>query len=146
MKNILKYLRRTKDLFLIFESDSELRVMGYTNSYFMSDLDDKKFMSEYVFVCNGSMVSWKSFKQSIIADSTTKAEYVTASDTTKEGFWFKKFIMKLEVMTSDAIPFYCNNNGAIALAKEPRSCQKSKNIEWRFHIIRDYLEKKYVEV
>ena len=34
MKNILKYLRRTKDLFLIFGGDSELRVEGYTNSDF----------------------------------------------------------------------------------------------------------------
>ena len=49
-------------------------------------------------------------------------------------------------MSSDAIPLYCDNNDAIALAKEPRSHQKSKHIERRFHLIRDYLEKDYVEV
>ena len=49
-------------------------------------------------------------------------------------------------MTSDAIPLYCDNNGAIALAKESRSHQKSKHIERRYHIIHDYLKKKYVEV
>ena len=58
-------------------------------------------------------------------------------------------------MISDAIPLYydnngaitlANNNGAIALAKEPRSHQKSKHIEQRYHIICDYLKKKYVEV
>ena len=49
-------------------------------------------------------------------------------------------------MTSDVIPLYCDNNGAIALAKEPRSHQKSKHIERRYHIIRDYLEKKYIEM
>ena len=65
MKNILKYLRRTKDLFLIFESDSELRVKGYTDSDFMSDPDNRKFTSGYVFFCNGGAVSWKSFKQPI---------------------------------------------------------------------------------
>ena len=37
-------------------------------------------------------------------------------------------------------------SGAIALAKEPRSHQKSKHIERRFHIIRDYIDKKYVEM
>ncbi|WP_286652554.1 Ty1/Copia family ribonuclease HI, partial [Sphingobacterium hotanense] len=40
----------------------------------------------------------------------------------------------------------CDNNGAIALAKEPRSHQKSKHIERRFHLIRDYLEKGFVEI
>ena len=49
-------------------------------------------------------------------------------------------------MSSDAIALYCDNNGTIALAKEPRSHQKSKHIERRFHLIREYLEKKYVEV
>ena len=49
-------------------------------------------------------------------------------------------------MTSDAISLYCDNNGAIALAKELRSHKKSKYIEQYFHVIRDYLEKKHVEV
>ena len=86
MKNILKYLRRTKDLFLIFGGGSELRVEGYTNSDFMSDPDDRTSMSEYVFVCNGGTVSWKSSKQPIIADSTMETEYVATLDAAKEGF------------------------------------------------------------
>ena len=75
-----------------------------------------------------------------------EAEYVAALDAAKEGFWFKKFITELGVMTSDAIPLYCDNNRAIALAKESRSHQKSKHIEQYFHIIHDYLKRKYVEV
>ena len=51
VKNILKYLRRTKDLFLIFGGGSELRIEGYTDSNFMSDPDDRKSTSESVFVC-----------------------------------------------------------------------------------------------
>ena len=86
MKNILKYLKRTKNLFLIFGGGSELRVEGDIDSDFISDPDDRKSISGYVFVCNSGTVSWKSFKKPIIADSTTEAEYVTASDTAKEGF------------------------------------------------------------
>ena len=85
MKYIFKYLRKTKNLFLIFEGDFELRVERYTDSNFISNPDDKKSMSGYGFVCNSGAVSWKSFKQPIIADSTMEAEYVTASDAAKEG-------------------------------------------------------------
>ena len=53
-----------------------------------------------------------------------ETKYIATSDAAKEGFWFKKFIMELKVMTSDTISFYCDNNGAIAFAKEPRSYQK----------------------
>ena len=81
----------------------------------------------------------------MIADSTMEAEYI-ASEATKEAFWYKKFAVEIVVMPSDAIPLYCDNNGAIALAKEPRSHQKFKHIEQRYHLIYDYLEKDYVEV
>ena len=75
-----------------------------------------------------------------------EAEYIAASEAAKEAFWYKKFAAELGVISSDAISLYCNNNGAIALAKEPRFHQKSKHIERRFHLIRDYLEKGYDEV
>ena len=46
-----------------------------------------------------------------------EAEYIAASKATKEAFWYKKFAAEIGVMPSDAIPLYCDNNGAIALAK-----------------------------
>ena len=82
----------------------------------------------------------------VIADSTIEVEYIAASEAAKVVFGYKKFATELGVMSSDAIPFYCDNNGAIVLAKEPRSYKKSKHIERRFHLICDYLEKSYVEV
>ena len=112
----------------------------------MSDIDDRKSTSGSLFICNGGAVSWKNFKQTVIADSTMEAEYIAALEDAKEVFWYKKFAAELGVMSSDAIPLYCDNNGTIALAKEPRSHQKSKHIERWFHLIHDYLEKDYVEV
>ena len=50
-----------------------------------------------------------------------EAEYIAASEATKEVFWYKKFAAEIGVMPSDAIPLYCDNNGTIALAKELRS-------------------------
>ena len=82
----------------------------------------------------------------MIVDSTVEAEYIVASEAAKEAFWNKKFAAEIEVMPSDAIPLYYDNNGTIALAKELRSHQKFKHIEQRYHLIRDYLEKGYVKV
>ena len=82
----------------------------------------------------------------MIADSTMKVEYIAASEAAKEAFWYKKFAAEIEVMPLVTIPLYCDNHGTIAQAKEPRSHQKSKHIERRYHLIRVYLEKGYVEV
>ena len=60
VKNILKDLKRTKDLFLIYQNgDSDLDVRGYTNSSFQSDRDDSKTQSSYGFTLNGKAISWK---------------------------------------------------------------------------------------
>ena len=61
MKCILKYLRRTKDMFLVF-GNGKLQIQGFTDSDFMSDIDDRKSTSENLFIYNGGAVSWKSSK------------------------------------------------------------------------------------
>ncbi|MCQ7012955.1 Ty1/Copia family ribonuclease HI, partial [Clostridioides difficile] len=43
--------------------------------------------------------------------------------------------------SAEPIPLFCDNNGAIAQAKEPRSHNKSKHIEKKYHIIRDIVER-----
>ena len=80
-------------------------------------------------MCNNDAVSWKNFKQPIIADSIMEVEYIAASKAAKEGFWFKKFIIELNMMPSNIVPLFCDNNRTIALAKKSRSHQKSKHIE-----------------
>ena len=63
VKNILKYLRRTKDVFLIYgDGDSDFPVKGYIDVSFQSDRDDSKSQSSYVFTLNGREVNWKSSK------------------------------------------------------------------------------------
>ena len=71
VKNILKYLRRTKDVFLIY-GDGDLIVEGYSDANFQSDRDDSKSQSGYLFTLNGGVVGWKSSKQEMTTDSTTE--------------------------------------------------------------------------
>ncbi|KAI3450066.1 hypothetical protein Pfo_006731, partial [Paulownia fortunei] len=72
---------------------------------------------------------------------TTEAEYIAASDAAKEAVWIRNFIQGLDVIPSivDPVMIYCDNNGAIAQAKEPRSHQRSKHIMRRYHLIREII-------
>ena len=56
VKNILKYLRRTKDIILVYDKDY-LQVEGYTDASFQSDKDDSRSQSGYVFTLNDSVVT-----------------------------------------------------------------------------------------
>ncbi|KAK8600801.1 hypothetical protein V6N12_050649 [Hibiscus sabdariffa] len=147
VKNILKYLRRTKDVFLVYGGEEDLGIKGYTNASFQTDKDDSRSQSGFVFCLNGGVVSWKSSKKDTVADSTTEAEYIAVSEAAKEVVWIKKFISELGVVPciSNAIELHCDNNGAIVQAKEPRSHQRSKHILRRFHLIREIIDRGDVE-
>ncbi|XP_057808554.1 secreted RxLR effector protein 161-like [Salvia miltiorrhiza] len=143
VKTILKYLRRTKEYFLVYGGQSELSVTGYTDASFQTDHDDYKSQSGYVFILNGGAVSWNSSKQSTTADSTTEAEYIAASEAAKEAVALLEFVKELGVIpsTNCAIPLYCDNTGAVAQAKEPRPTNRNKHIPRRYHMIREIIER-----
>ncbi|KAK8694302.1 hypothetical protein V6N13_071856 [Hibiscus sabdariffa] len=128
VKNILKYLRRTKDVFLVYGGEEELGIKGYTDASFQTDKDDSRSQSGFIFCLNGGAVSWKSSKQDTVTDSTTKAEYVTASEATKETIWIKEFISELRVIISRA-------DAAIVQAKEPISHHRPKHTFKCFYLI-----------
>ncbi|KAK8644594.1 hypothetical protein V6N13_123896 [Hibiscus sabdariffa] len=57
VKNILKYLRRTKDIFLVYGCKEELRIKGYTDASFQTDNDDRQSQSNFEFCLNEGTVS-----------------------------------------------------------------------------------------
>ncbi|KAL0293234.1 UNVERIFIED_CONTAM: Retrovirus-related Pol polyprotein from transposon TNT 1-94 [Sesamum angustifolium] len=116
IKTILKYMRMTKDIFLIYGC-GELILEGYSGASFQLDDDD----------------------QATTADSTIEAEYIAALEVAKEAVWMKNYIQEFVVVPSIAEPIviFCDNNGAVAQAKEPRSHHRSKHIDRHYHLLRE---------
>src|SRR5215204_2957790 len=148
VKNILKYLKRTKDMFLVYGGDKELVVNGYFGASFDTDPDDSKSQTGYVFILNGGAVSCCSSKQSVVAGSTCEAEYIAASEAANEGVWMKEFISDVGVIPSASGPMkiFSDNTGAIALAKESRFHKRTKHIKRRFNSIRDQVKEGDIEI
>ena len=138
VKHIIKHLKRTRDYMLLYKADS-LVSLGYTDSDFQSSKDSRKFTSSYVFTLGSGAISWRSIKQSCIADSTMEAEYVAA----KEAVWLRNFLLDLRMVLSMQLPItlYCDNSGAVANSKEPRAHKKGKHIERKYHLIRDIVQR-----
>ncbi|XP_073064108.1 secreted RxLR effector protein 161-like [Primulina eburnea] len=113
MKDILKFLRRIKSLFLLYRS-GEPKLEGYTDSSFPLDLHDLKSISGFVFKLNGDAISWKSSKKDTTTDSTIEAEYIAALAAVKERFWKRNFVQELGVITQtvDHILVYYDNTNA----------------------------------
>ena len=111
--------------------------IGYTNSNFQSDLDFRKSTSGCVFTLGGGAISWRSVKQSCVADSTMEVDYVVAYEAAKEAIWLKKFLSDLGVMRIEQVPItlFYDNSGVVTQSKYPRNHKKAKHIERKYHII-----------
>nr|GFB72470.1 retrotransposon protein, putative, Ty1-copia subclass [Tanacetum cinerariifolium] len=139
VKQILKYLRNTKDMFLVYggNPDTELEVTGFCDASWQCDKDDTKSQMGYVFVGNEGAVNWKSKKQTTIAMHATQSEYMAASEAAMESVWIRKFVGDLGVMPliNKPINMYCDNSAAIIFANEPGVMKGTRHFLHRYHYV-----------
>nr|GEV00036.1 hypothetical protein [Tanacetum cinerariifolium] len=97
-----------------------LKVSCYTDAGYLTDVDDLKSQTGYVFVLNGGVIDWKSTKQSIFATLSAEAEYIATYDALKKAVWIRKFITGLVVVPTIEEPtkMYYDNTEAITIANE----------------------------
>eukprot|EP00253_Pinus_taeda_P014238 PITA_14238 len=91
-------------------------------------------------------ISWRSRKQSVLADSTTEAEYVAAGEATKEIVWLRKILEDLQVKQVQLTPLMIDNTLAIKLAKNPKFHDRTKHINTKYHLIQHHVEAKTIHL
>lgn len=113
--------------------------MGYVDSDYAADLDKRRSLIGFVFYLFGNPVSWKSCLQSVVALSSTKAEYIALSDVVKESIWLKGLISEM-LGTLFPSKVYCDSQSAIALSKNPSFHNRTKHIDVKFHYVREVVQ------
>eukprot|EP00253_Pinus_taeda_P029221 PITA_29221 len=81
------------------------------------------------------VVSWRSHKQSVPADSTIEAKYMAAAEATKEIVWLRKILEDLQVKQAQSTPLMIDNTSTIKLAKNPKFHDRTKHINAKYHLI-----------
>jgi len=92
------------------------------------------------------MISWCSRKQKLVALSSIEVEYVAASTTMCEAIWIRNLLVSLFRKRMEATNIFCNNQSCIKLSKNPIFHDPSKQIDIRFHFIRDYVQRGAVQL
>eukprot|EP00253_Pinus_taeda_P029196 PITA_29196 len=87
----------------------------------------EKIYSGYVFNLFGGAVSWMSKKQSVVALSTTEAEYMAATHASKEAVWLQRLCSSMGLVQG-AIRIDCDSQSAILLAKNPAYHQRQSTL------------------
>ena len=115
VKWILRYSRGTTNQALCF-GGSNIALQGYVDADMASDRDNRRITTGYVFTVGGTNVSWVSKIQSVVALSTTEAEYIAATEASKEIIWLQRFMNELG-KKHDMGTLYSDSQSTIHLAK-----------------------------
>lgn len=134
VKRIFRYLAGTRDLWLSY-GEAKRTLVGYTDAD-GSMSEDRRAISGYAFLIDGGAVSWSSKRQEIVSLSTTESEYVAATHGVKEALWLRSLLSEVFGSFKDATVLLCDNQSAIALARDHQYHARTKHIDVRYHFIR----------
>ena len=117
----------------------EFSVEGFSDADWASQKDRHSILG-YTFYFSQGVVSWSSKRQHIIALSSTESEYIAQTHAAREVIWMKNFINEIRGPQGKAIRIYCDNQGAIMLAKDNKFHSQTKHIDLCYHFVREEVE------
>ena len=134
-KHVMSYLKGTIDHELCYrKSEANLKLVAYSDSDWAADINDRRSTTGYCFSLtdDGPLISWKSKKQATIALSTCEAEYMALAATTQESLNLVQLINEMDNDCQYApVKIFEDNQGTIALSKDPVCRQRCKHIDIR---------------
>eukprot|EP00253_Pinus_taeda_P022367 PITA_22367 len=143
----LQVLQSKEGIFLS-QSNAEASplLIGFTDSDWAGDLDDRKYIAGYVFTLGSGPITWACKKQDAISLSSTKVEYRGAVEASKEALWLCQILSEFGFQQQHPTTLWCDNQSAIQLCKDPIQHQRSKHIELHMHLIRKHIHDHFLEV
>lgn len=148
-KRVVRYLKGTINLGLVFgrrpngqpaREPPPYVLIGYADSNFAGDPEDRKSVMGYCFILNGAVVPWSSKKQRTVSTSTTEAEYIALGRAAREAVWIRRFVNELEIEVTERLTLHGDNEMSIALTKNAESQRRTKHIDVQHHYIRELIE------
>ncbi|KAL5820829.1 hypothetical protein ACOSQ3_022711 [Xanthoceras sorbifolium] len=148
-KRVLRYIKGTIDHGLFFAASShsaQLVLEGFSDADWASNIDDRKSTSGWCIFLSGSLISWSSRKQKVVARSSCEAEYRSLAQATAEVVWVEALLTEMGIKLHQSAVLWCDNTGAGALAHNPVFHSRTKHIELDLHFVRDKIEAKELDV
>ena len=137
-KKCVHYLIGTQNLKILFRKNisSELNLEIFVDADWGGG-EDRKSTTGFVALINNAPVSWQSKHQPTMALSSTEAEYMAATQATKEAIWLHQLLSKLRHPQKGATIIFEDNSGCIELAKNPIHHARTKHIDIQHHFVRE---------
>lgn len=132
-KPVLRYLKRTKDLALLFLKSRELEPLMYADADYAFTAERKSISGRVMTLGDNSTFDWKREKQSNVSLSTAEAEHVSQSEAARDITYFRKVLDFIGHGQWNATTLRQDNTAANAWAEQESHAGKAKHIDVRMH-------------
>ena len=121
---------------------------GYSDANWISDSDESKSTSGYVFNFGGGAVTWKSAKQTVLTKSSRDSEFIALELAGSEAEWLRNFLADIPLGSKPipSVSIHCDNKSAIYTAKNKTFNGKSRHIRLRHNIIKQLLKSGVISI
>ncbi|GJX71766.1 hypothetical protein Tco_0308937, partial [Tanacetum coccineum] len=139
------YLKGQPKLGLWYPRDSPFDLKAFSDSDYAGASLDRKSITGGCQFLGKRLISWQCKKQTIVANSTTEAEYVAAANCCGQVLWIQNQMLDYGFNFMNT-KIHIDNESTICIVKNPVFHSKTKHIEIRHHFIRDSYEKRLIQV
>lgn len=121
-------------------------IVGHCDADYAGDVSDRKSITGYLCHHGDSLLSWRSKKQSVVAQSTQEPEYIALPWATREVIRIRGLFAELDGVSGQAVTIFCHNQAAINLSHNEILNERTNLIDTKYHFTRDAIEKKWITV
>nr|GFA57053.1 hypothetical protein [Tanacetum cinerariifolium] len=145
VKRIFRYLRETVHRGLWYPKDSFVALTAFADADHAGCQDTRRSTSGSVQFLGERLISWSSKRQKSAAISSTEAKYIALSGYSAQILWMRSQLSDFG-LGFNKIPMYCDNKSAIALCCNNVQHSQSKNIDIKYHFIKEQIENGVIEL
>ncbi|XP_070670070.1 uncharacterized mitochondrial protein AtMg00810-like [Malus domestica] len=116
---ILRYLKETVGRGLLMQKNDNIAIIGYIYVDWVGNSLDHKLTTAFCTFVGGNLVTLRSKKQSVVARSSTEAEYQAMASIACELIWLKSILFDLGFPNNEPMSMFCDNQAAMYIASNP---------------------------
>jgi hypothetical protein len=138
-KRILKYVLATYRYGPVYckDSNTAAKLSVYSDADFSGCTNSRRSTSGVLVTLANAPIIWSSKRQLSVALSTTEAEFIAASEASKEAVWVNGLLNELGIPTEP--PALCiDNKSTLSLISNPTFHQRTKHIDVRYKFVREH--------
>ncbi|SPC66271.1 related to retrotransposon protein [Ustilago sp. UG-2017b] len=146
-QRVLRYLESTKEVGLVYRAnESQEPLVAHSDANWASDATiQRRSTSGSVVLVYGNPVAWKSATQKCVSLSAVEAEFIAATEATREVLFLKQLLRSIGIATGTPT-VYSDNTGCIQVSKDPAQHWKLKHIDTKYHFVRNNIQEGRVQI